>query len=59
MWLSRKRLSQKKEESMTELKLSSWLNIFFKMVMKVEIMLLKLGTKFPIGGSLILVAKKL
>ena len=59
MWLSRRRLSQKKEESMMELKLSSWLNIFFKMVMKVEIMLLKLGAKFPIGGSLILVAKKL
>ena len=59
MWLSRRRLSQKKEESMTELKLSSWLNIFFMMVMKVEIMLLKLGAKFPIGGSLILVAKKL
>jgi hypothetical protein len=59
MWLSRKRLSQKNEESRAELEPPSWLNVFFKIVMKVEIMLLKLGAKFPIGGSLILVAKKL
>jgi SAM-dependent methyltransferase len=58
MWLSRKGLSQNKDESRTELNPSPWLNAFFRMVMKLEILLLRFGVRFPIGGSLLLVAKK-
>jgi len=58
MFLSRKALSKKTSASKNEVEISSWLNFLFEAIMKVEIYFIKLGARFPFGGSLILVAKK-
>tara|TARA_B110000858_G_scaffold181619_1_gene220235 strand:+ start:5184 stop:5939 length:756 start_codon:yes stop_codon:yes gene_type:complete len=59
MLLSRKSLSKETSLSRSKLEISSWLNFLFEAVMQVEIFFIKLGVRFPFGGSLILVAKKL
>ena len=58
MFLSRKSLLKKTLTSRSELKIPGWLNFFFETIMQVEIYFIKLGFRFPFGGSLILVAKK-
>ena len=58
MWISRKTMSNKASASKEELQPSLLLNFCFKAIMQVEIILIKLGIRFPIGGSLLLVAKK-
>jgi 2-polyprenyl-3-methyl-5-hydroxy-6-metoxy-1,4-benzoquinol methylase len=58
MFLSRKSLLKKTLASRSEFKIPGWLNLFFEIVMQVEIYFIKLGFRFPFGGSLILVAKK-
>jgi len=41
-----------------ELRLAAWLNQCLEWVMKVEFTLIKWGVRFPVGGSLLVVAKK-
>jgi len=60
MFLSRKRkASDWKENSMVEFHLPPLLNRVFTGIMSIEHGLIRLGVNFPIGGSLLLVAKKL
>lgn len=58
MWLSRMRVKKVDYEPKSELHISKGLNCFLEAVMTVEIFLLKLGIRFPFGGSLLLVARK-
>lgn len=57
MWLSRMRAS-KQHEPMSEFQIPRWLNKTLETVMKIEFLLLRIGVRFPIGGSLLLIAKK-
>jgi hypothetical protein len=59
MWISRKLPRKSASISKGEFQIPRWLNIFFDMVMQIEIILIKIGLRFPSGGSLLLVAKKL
>jgi len=58
MWLSRLRASNKNYDPMEEFRIPYWLNQLLEMIMYIEIKLLKLGVRFPFGGSLLMVAKK-
>lgn len=59
MWLSRKRKSSAMEKNpLREFQLPGLLNKTLGGIMKVERLLTKMGLNFPIGGSLLLVAKK-
>jgi SAM-dependent methyltransferase len=58
MWLARLRAGKGNYDPMSEFKISPWLNRSLEMVMQVEFFLLKIGCRFPLGGSLLLVAKK-
>ena len=58
MWLSRLRASNANYNSMDELQIPNWLNRLLEMVMCFELKLLKIGIKFPFGGSLLLLARK-
>jgi SAM-dependent methyltransferase len=57
MWVSRKRTS-KQHDPMTEFNIPRWLNYTLQTVMQFELLLLKTGVRFPIGGSLLLIATK-
>lgn len=48
----------KSKETQTELKLPKILNDIFYIIMLIEIFMIKLGVRFPCGGSLIVVAEK-
>lgn len=56
------RMSQRKapanSDSMAELRLPTLINWAFEGVMNVERQLIRLGVRFPVGGSLLLIAKK-
>lgn len=60
MFLSRLRFKRTEQitDPMCELKISKSLNWFLCQIMRFEIFLLKLGIRFPIGGSLLVIAKK-
>lgn len=58
MWLSRLRARKGKYEPMAEFNIPAWLNRCLKTVMDVEFLLIKMGLRLPVGGSLLLVAKK-
>lgn len=58
MWVTRFRARRGNYDPMSEFRLPGWLNWSLEAVMLVELALLKLGIRFPIGGSLLLVAKK-
>ena len=47
-----------KTETIDEFHISSWLNIILEIIMFIEIGLLKIGVKLPMGGSLLLLARK-
>lgn len=57
MWLSRKRAS-KQHDPMTEFNIPRWLNRTLETVMQFELQLLKMGIRFSVGGSLLLIATK-
>ena len=57
MWLSRLRAKAQSDAS-SEFHIPNWLNQLLEGVMSIEIWLMRRGITFPIGGSLILVAKK-
>jgi len=58
MWLSRRRKHADEYDSMREFQISGWLNRILELVMSAELLLLKLGVRFPVGGSLLLLASK-
>jgi trans-aconitate methyltransferase len=58
MWLSRLRARKGEYNPMAEFQIPVWLNLSLEWVMKLELGLLKLGVSIPVGGSLLLVAKK-
>jgi trans-aconitate methyltransferase len=59
MWLSRLRKYKGEYDPMTEFQIPRWLNKGLEWVMKTELIFLKFGVRLPMGGSLLLVAKKL
>jgi SAM-dependent methyltransferase len=61
MLLSRlaKRGSGKGVDGRAELKISPWLNQTFESILNWEIGMIRMGFKFPVGGSRLLVARKL
>lgn len=61
MFLSRLRQRQSKTEydPISELKISGWLNTVFKVIFNLERMIIRFGLSLPVGGSLLLVAKKI
>ncbi|APJ05178.1 hypothetical protein AXG55_12005 [Silvanigrella aquatica] len=50
--------SSKNRTVLDELKIGFILNLFFKIVCKIEYIIIKTGIKIPIGGSLLIVGKK-
>lgn len=58
MWLSRRGRHQDRHDPESEFKISDWLNWFLERVMQIEFLLIKLGVNFPVGGSLLLIARK-
>ena len=58
MWISRKLPRKSTSIPKGEIQIPRWLNACFEMVMQIEIVLIKIGIRFPLGGSLLLVAKK-
>ncbi|MFS2197305.1 hypothetical protein [Pseudomonas sp. Pseusp3] len=58
LWLARQRPGQKNAEVNSELDISDRTNRLLEFVMKIEFGLLKAGITFPLGGSLLLLAKK-
>jgi SAM-dependent methyltransferase len=58
MWLSRLRAKKEVVDPMSEFKIPSWLNAGLEGVMNFERLLLRIGVRFPVGGSLLLVARK-
>lgn len=58
MWLSRLRARREEYDVTSEFNIPVWLNKSLEAVMTVEIFLLKKGWRFPVGGSLLLVATK-
>lgn len=61
MWMSR-RLKRKKSiehhDVLSELKIPLFLNTIFKIIMMLEMVLIRMGIYFSWGGSLLLIAKK-
>lgn len=58
MWLARLRAKNNDYDPMSEFAIASWLNRLLEAVMTIETWLMKRGVTFPLGGSLLLVAKK-
>lgn len=58
MWLSRSRAKDKKIDPMDEFRISTLLNRILETVMKIELSLIKYGLNFPVGGSLLVLARK-
>lgn len=58
MWLSRLRAEKAVVDPMSEFKIPGWLNAGLEGVMNIERLLLRIGVCFPVGGSLLLVARK-
>jgi 2-polyprenyl-3-methyl-5-hydroxy-6-metoxy-1,4-benzoquinol methylase len=59
MWLSRLGANSKNFDPMDEFRIPSWLNRLLEIIMSFELRLLKNGFKSPVGGSLLLVARKI
>ena len=58
MYLVRLRAKNSDYDVMSEFEIPGWINSILEGVMNIEFMLLKIGLRFPFGGSLILLAKK-
>lgn len=58
LWLSRLRARNKEYDPLDEFRLPAWQNRILEAVMGLELILLKLGLRFPVGGSLLLVGRK-
>ena len=58
MWFSRLRANSENYDPMDEFHIPDWLNRVLEMIMSVEFWLLKIGVRLPVGGSLLLLARK-
>ena len=58
MWLDRLRASRANFDSMDEFRIPNWLNKLLEMIMSFELGLMKFGIRLPLGGSLLLLARK-
>lgn len=58
MALSRAAAGSKNYDPDKEFKISSFLNYMLNLTMELEFLFIRLGIRFPLGGSLLLVAKK-
>jgi SAM-dependent methyltransferase len=54
-----KKVSDKKFDATAELKISPWLNALFSRLLGAELALIKRGFNFPVGGSRLVVARKI
>ena len=62
MFLSRffqKQMSDENFDASSELQISPWLNNIFSFFLGIELFLIKRGINFPIGGSRLIIAKKI
>lgn len=57
MFISRM-LKKKNANLESEFLISSFINNILKIVLKIEYWLIKIGIKFPFGGSIIVIARK-
>jgi hypothetical protein len=59
MWLNRRRpKDQQTFDLQAEFKIPRWLNFILETIMRIEVYLIRAGFKFPVGGSLLVVARK-
>jgi SAM-dependent methyltransferase len=58
MWLTRWRARDESYDPMAEFRIPSWLNGLLQWVMRLELGLIKVGVRWPVGGSLLLLARK-
>ena len=58
MWLVRARGRKNNFEPMSEFKIPIWLNGVLEIIMAIELQLLKIGVRFNMGGSLLMLAVK-
>lgn len=54
-----KKLTDKQFDATAELKISPWLNSLFSQLLSAELALIKKGFNFPVGGSRLVVARKI
>ena len=54
-----KKLSDGKLDAAAELKISPWLNSLFFQLLRAELALIRKGVSFPVGGSRMVVARKI
>lgn len=59
MWLSRLRAKKDIDDPMREFKIPRWLNAGLESVMRLEHVCMRAGIRFPVGGSLVLVGRKI
>jgi SAM-dependent methyltransferase len=61
MWASRiaHKVSKKEFDATAELRISPWLNRMFEAILDAEVRMIRNGVNFPMGGSLLIVARKL
>lgn len=57
--LLQKRTSERQFDETAELKITPWLNSFFFNLLSAELILIKKGLSFPVGGSRLVVARKI
>ena len=55
----KKKVSEKKFDATAELKISPWLDSFFSRILIAELALIKWGFNLPLGGSRLVVARKI
>lgn len=58
MWIARLRARAGPYDPMSEFRIPAWMNRTLESVMRLELNLLELGFRFPVGGSLLLVGRK-
>lgn len=51
-------VNKKKVNTVNELSIPNWLNCFFSLIMKIELVLIKIGVSFPFGGSILCVVRR-
>lgn len=56
---SQMKVSDEKFDATAELKISPWLNSIFSKMLSAELALIKMGINFPVGGSRLVVARKI
>jgi len=60
MWLNRRKTELKADfDLLAEFHIPRWLNASLEWVMGIEFFLMRIGVRFPIGGSLLVVARKI